>query len=255
MKGVRQADDLFVDFGAKPSKGLSSRSRRDRKWARERESELEEGTHRKAVGEGWRRGAVDTEETNRHEIGSRSSEGRPVKMSQHSSWLVEISRSMHDSVSLQMHRNVVSRNHSSCTWVIVTSGAVDQDRKKTWRKNKKESRDGWVGERTDEEEKNAHRDPASSEKRKEEKKQKKNKGKKKRKMKGQEIDLYRQTEKKKPKNKEINPTHEKTFFKKKRKRKKQKEKKRKRKKSREVGSPSHPLALKYKNKKFSSNEF
>ena len=31
MKGVRQADDIFVCFGAKPNKGLSSRSRRDRK--------------------------------------------------------------------------------------------------------------------------------------------------------------------------------------------------------------------------------
>ena len=32
----------------------------------------------------WRRAA---EETSRHEIESRSNEGRPVKMSQHSSWL------------------------------------------------------------------------------------------------------------------------------------------------------------------------
>ena len=56
MKQVRQVDDLLVCFGAKPNKGLSFRSQRHRKWARERlEKEL-----REAVGEGRRRGAVDT---------------------------------------------------------------------------------------------------------------------------------------------------------------------------------------------------
>ena len=44
----------------------------------------------KEVGEEWRRGGSrhrTAEETSRHVIESRSSEGRPVKMSQHSSWL------------------------------------------------------------------------------------------------------------------------------------------------------------------------
>ena len=43
----------------------------------------------------------NAEETNRHEIGSSSSEGRQVKMSQHSSWFVEFSLEIHASVSLQ----------------------------------------------------------------------------------------------------------------------------------------------------------
>ena len=38
MSEVRQADDSFVCFGAKPDGVLDSRSRRDRKWVRGRES-------------------------------------------------------------------------------------------------------------------------------------------------------------------------------------------------------------------------
>ena len=53
MKGVHEADDLFDCFGAKPNKGLSLRSRRDRKWTRERRSERNWRKKRqKAVGEG-----------------------------------------------------------------------------------------------------------------------------------------------------------------------------------------------------------
>ena len=60
----------------------------------------------KAVGDGRRWGAVGSrhrtaEETSRHETESSGSEGRPVKMSQHSSWFVEISLEIHASVSLQ----------------------------------------------------------------------------------------------------------------------------------------------------------
>ena len=103
-----QADDLFVYFGAKPKKDLSSRSRRDRKWAKERRSErswkkeLKEG-----VGEGWCRGTVDTGQQKRL-AGMRQSPGA-VREDQ-SRWIsiprgfVEISRRMHVSVSLQMHR-------------------------------------------------------------------------------------------------------------------------------------------------------
>ena len=61
------------------TKGLDSRSRRDRKWVRER------------------------------------SGGRPVKMSQHSSWVVEFSLEIHASVSLHMHiGNAMLHNSSSC---------------------------------------------------------------------------------------------------------------------------------------------
>ena len=58
----------------------------------------------------WRRArqkgklAVDTRQQKRPvgmRIGSRSSEGRPVKKSQHSSWFVEFSLEIHPSVSLQ----------------------------------------------------------------------------------------------------------------------------------------------------------
>ena len=59
MQVIRQGDDPFVCFGAKPNKGLSPRSRRNRKWIRERETswtkELKEG-----VGEEWREWSVDT---------------------------------------------------------------------------------------------------------------------------------------------------------------------------------------------------
>ena len=59
----------------------------------------------KAVGGGWGRRAVGSqhrtaEETSQYEIGSSSSEGRPVKMNQHSSWFVEISLEIHNSTSL-----------------------------------------------------------------------------------------------------------------------------------------------------------
>ena len=115
---VRQADNPFVSFSAKPNKGLSPRSRRDRKWVRERELELDKGTQRKAVGQGWRELPVDTEAevTSRHERGSSSSEGRQVKMRQHSSWIVEFSLEIHANVSLHMHiGNAMLHNSSSYT--------------------------------------------------------------------------------------------------------------------------------------------
>ena len=60
MKRVCQADDLFVCFGGKQNKGLGSRSRRDRKRARELQSEkVRKRNPKKAVSEGWRRGSVD----------------------------------------------------------------------------------------------------------------------------------------------------------------------------------------------------
>ena len=107
------ADDPFVCFGAKPNKGLSPRSST---WPevgkRERESWTKEPTGR--IGDGRWRGAVGNrhrtaEETSRHEIGSSSSEGRPVKMSKHSSSFVKISLEIHVSVSLRRHREWVSQ--------------------------------------------------------------------------------------------------------------------------------------------------
>ena len=52
MKGVRQADDLFVCFGAKPNRGLSHDLRCDRKWVSERERELDKGTQREELAKG-----------------------------------------------------------------------------------------------------------------------------------------------------------------------------------------------------------
>ena len=62
----------------------------------------------KSVGDGRRRVAdeVDTgqQRDQSEEIGSGRNEGRPFKMSQHSSWVVEFSLEIHASVSLHMHR-------------------------------------------------------------------------------------------------------------------------------------------------------
>ena len=62
-----------------------------------------------AKGDAEGQSTPEAAETSRHEIGSRSSEGRPVKMSQHSSWLVEISqkKKLHISDSLQMHKECI----------------------------------------------------------------------------------------------------------------------------------------------------
>ena len=56
------------------------------------------------------------EVTSRHERKSSSSEGRLVKMRQHSSWVVEFSLEIHASVSIHMHiGNAMLHNSSSCT--------------------------------------------------------------------------------------------------------------------------------------------
>ena len=65
---------------------------RDRKWVREREKELDKGTQREGSAKGdaeWQ-STPDSRRDQSAWDGSKSSEGRPVKMSQHSSWLVEI---------------------------------------------------------------------------------------------------------------------------------------------------------------------
>ena len=72
--------------------------------ARER---IRKGTQREELAKGDVEGQSTTDsrrDQSAWERESWSSEGRPVKMSQHSSWLVEISRRMHVSFSLPMHR-------------------------------------------------------------------------------------------------------------------------------------------------------
>ena len=108
MKGVHQADDPFVSFAAKPDKGFGLEILTWPVVGRERQSGSWEKEPRGRVGDGsagWQLGSTpDIWETSRHEIESSSSEGRPVKMSQHSSSFVEISLEIHASVCLQMHK-------------------------------------------------------------------------------------------------------------------------------------------------------
>ena len=72
----RQADDFFVCFGAKPNKGLSSRSLTRPEVGRKGKPVRSKGTQRGSFGVGRCRGAVDNgaEETSRREIESRGSE-------------------------------------------------------------------------------------------------------------------------------------------------------------------------------------
>ena len=110
---VRQADDPFVCFGAKPDKGFGLEISTRPEVGREHQSESWTKEHREGS---WRRETqggswgVDTgqRETSRHEIESSISEGRPVKMSQHSSWFVEFSLEIHASVSLQGMQSVTT---------------------------------------------------------------------------------------------------------------------------------------------------
>ena len=79
---VRQADDPFVCFGAKPDKefGLEISTRPE--VGRERQSETWKKEPRRATEKGGRHRPA--EETSRREIESSNSEGRPVNMSWHS---------------------------------------------------------------------------------------------------------------------------------------------------------------------------
>ena len=87
MYVIHKTDDPFVCFGAKPNKGLSPQSRRDRKWGREENaSGIRKRDWEKVVGEGWCEWPVDTGEQ-KWPVGmseSSTSEGRPVKMCLHS---------------------------------------------------------------------------------------------------------------------------------------------------------------------------
>ena len=109
MKVVRQADDPFVCFGAKLDKGFGLEiSTWPEVGKGTRVGELDKGTQRSQLATGnagWQlESTPDREETSRHEIESSSSEGRSVKMSQHSSWFEKFSLEIYASVSLQTHK-------------------------------------------------------------------------------------------------------------------------------------------------------
>ena len=85
------------------TKGFGLEISGDRKWGRERQSESWKKELAEGVGEGWREWPVDTgaeRPVGWDEVQSR--EGRRVKMSRHSSSVVEFSREIHASVSLYM---------------------------------------------------------------------------------------------------------------------------------------------------------
>ena len=83
------------------------RESRQRVWTRNfGRDRIARGSWTKELRKGsWRRETQSSswaaEVTSRHEIESSISEGRPVKMSQHSSWFVEFSLEIHASVSLR----------------------------------------------------------------------------------------------------------------------------------------------------------
>ena len=79
---VRQADDPFVCFGAKPNKGLRleiSEEVEGERGPREARGAVGKGTQRGAVGKGTQRGAVG-EERRREAVEIGQQKG-PVKMS------------------------------------------------------------------------------------------------------------------------------------------------------------------------------
>ena len=107
MYVVRQADNSFVCFGAKPDKGFwtwdlgmtgSRKGTPVREW--------DKGTEKWAVGDGGRTEAVNTGhrswETSHQEIGSSDSKEDRVKMSRYSSCFVEVLLEIHANVSLYM---------------------------------------------------------------------------------------------------------------------------------------------------------
>ena len=111
---VRQADDPFVCFSAKSNKGLRiEKSPKPEVGEGTRVEELEEGTQRKELAKGDAEGqlVVDTGQQKRP-VGMRERESTISE--DQSRWVsiprgfVEISRRMHVSVSLQMHKGMQS---------------------------------------------------------------------------------------------------------------------------------------------------
>ena len=121
MKGVRQADDLFVCFGTKPNKGLSTRSRRDWKWKRERQSEeLEEGTQRRQLAKGDAEEQLTLDSRRDQSAWDRVQEQWGKTSQDVSAFLMALWKFCEGCTSALVYRctgNAVSRNHPSCTWV------------------------------------------------------------------------------------------------------------------------------------------
>ena len=130
MQVVRQADDSFVCFGAKPDKGFwtrdldvtgSGEGTPVREWDKK-------GTEKWAVGEGRRREAVDTghwsREASRHERGSRPVKEGRVKMSRRLCCFVEVSLEIQASVGLHMYTgNAVLHNSLSALELTPSVGS------------------------------------------------------------------------------------------------------------------------------------
>ena len=114
---VRQADNPFVCFGAKPDKGFELEISTCLEVGKGTREELDKGTERRQLAKGgeWPVDARHLRDQS-DEIGSSRSQERPVKMSQHSLWVVEFSLEIHARVSLHMHiGNAMLHNSSSCT--------------------------------------------------------------------------------------------------------------------------------------------
>ena len=90
----RETKGLSLQSSTWPEVGKGTRVR---SWTKELRGGVGNRRRRVAVGSRHR----TAEETSQHEIGFSSSEGKPVKMSQHATWFVEISLEIHTSVSLQ----------------------------------------------------------------------------------------------------------------------------------------------------------
>ena len=101
---VRQADDSFVCFGAKPDKRFWTR---DLGWPEVSKGTSSRELEKGARGSSWRGTTERPVYTGAERpVGwdeVQSSEGRRVKMSRHSSSVVEVSLETHASVSLQLH--------------------------------------------------------------------------------------------------------------------------------------------------------
>ena len=108
-EGSAPAEDPFVCFGAKANKafGLDILDVTG-SWQGKTSRRVGQRNQMRSWRWAWQKGSwqstPDREETSRHEIGSCSSEGRPVKMNQHSLWLVGILQKLHVSDSLHMHK-------------------------------------------------------------------------------------------------------------------------------------------------------
>ena len=97
---IRNGDDSFVCFGAKPDKGFWTWILAVTRSGRGREKRVEKGADRQlATGHGQRRSTRDSREARQHEMGSSDSEKDRVKICRHSSCFVEFSLVIHASVS------------------------------------------------------------------------------------------------------------------------------------------------------------